>query len=26
VQAWKVHDIFREPSFEEKFVVYIPKL
>jgi len=26
VQAWKVHDIFPEPSFEEKFVVYIPKL
>ena len=26
VQAWSVHDIFREPSFEEKFVVYMPKL
>ena len=26
IQAWKVHDIFREPSFEEKYVVYMPKL
>jgi 16S rRNA (guanine527-N7)-methyltransferase len=26
IQAWSVHDIFPEPSFEEKFVVYIPKL
>ncbi len=26
VQAWSVHDIFPEPSFEEKFVVYVPKL
>lgn len=26
VQAWSVHDIFPEPSFEEKYVVYIPKL
>lgn len=26
VQAWKVYDIFREASFEEKFVVYVPKL
>lgn len=26
VQAWKVHEIFPEPSFEEKFVVYVPKL
>jgi 16S rRNA (guanine527-N7)-methyltransferase len=26
IETWKVHDIFPEPSFEEKFVVYIPKL
>ncbi len=26
VQAWKVHDIFLEPFFEEKYVVYVPKL
>lgn len=26
VQAWSVYDIFPEPSFEEKYVVYIPKL
>lgn len=26
VQAWKVHDIFQEPFFEEKYVVYVPKL
>jgi 16S rRNA (guanine527-N7)-methyltransferase len=26
IQAWKVHDIFSEPSFEEKYVVYVPKL
>ena len=25
-QAWSVHDIFPEPSFEEKFVIYVPKL
>jgi 16S rRNA (guanine527-N7)-methyltransferase len=24
-QAWSVHDIFPEPSFEEKFVIYVPK-
>jgi len=26
VQAWKVHDVFPEPAFEEKFVIYVPKL
>ncbi|MCF8451140.1 MAG: 16S rRNA (guanine(527)-N(7))-methyltransferase RsmG [Taibaiella sp.] len=26
IQAWKVNDIFLEPSFEEKYVVYMPKL
>lgn len=26
VQAWSVHDLFPEPFFEEKYVVYIPKL
>ncbi len=26
VQAWSVHNIFPEPAFEEKFVVYVPKL
>lgn len=25
VQAWSVHDIFQEPSFEEKYVIYVPK-
>lgn len=25
-QAWSVHDIFPEPAFEEKYVVYVPKL
>ncbi len=25
VQAWSVHDIFPEPSFEEKFLIYVPK-
>lgn len=24
-QAWSVHDIFQEPFFEEKFLVYVPK-
>lgn len=24
-QAWSVHDIFPEPVFEEKFVIYVPK-
>ena len=26
VQAWDVHDIFPEPAFEEKFILYVPKL
>lgn len=26
VQAWAVNNIFREPAFEEKYVVYVPKL
>lgn len=26
VQAWSVSNIFPEPAFEEKFVVYVPKL
>lgn len=26
VQAWDVHDIFPEPTFKEKYVIYIPKL
>lgn len=26
VQAWDVHNIFPEPAFEEKYVVYVPKL
>jgi 16S rRNA (guanine527-N7)-methyltransferase len=26
VQAWAVNNIFPEPAFEDKFVVYIPKL
>jgi 16S rRNA (guanine527-N7)-methyltransferase len=25
-QAWSVNNIFPEPAFEEKFVVYVPKL
>lgn len=25
-QAWSVHDIFPEPSFQDKYVVYVPKL
>ena len=25
VQAWSVHNIFPEPAFEEKYVVYVPK-
>lgn len=25
VQAWSVYDIFPEPAFEEKFVIYVPK-
>ncbi|MES2704552.1 MAG: 16S rRNA (guanine(527)-N(7))-methyltransferase RsmG [Bacteroidota bacterium] len=25
-QAWSVHNIFPEPAFEEKFIVYVPKL
>lgn len=24
-QAWDVHDIFPEPVFEEKYVIYVPK-
>jgi len=24
-QAWSVHDIFSEPFFEEKFLIYVPK-
>jgi len=24
-QAWDVHDIFPEPSFEEKYVIYVPR-
>lgn len=24
-QAWSVHDIFPEPSFETKYVIYVPK-
>lgn len=24
-QAWSVHDIFDEPFFEEKYVIYVPK-
>jgi len=24
-QAWSVHDIFPEPFFEEKYVIYVPK-
>jgi 16S rRNA (guanine527-N7)-methyltransferase len=26
VQAWPINNIFPEPAFDEKFVVYIPKL
>jgi 16S rRNA (guanine527-N7)-methyltransferase len=26
VQAWGVHNIFPEPAFEDKYVVYVPKL
>ena len=26
IQAWDVHDVFAEPAFEEKFMIYIPKL
>ncbi len=26
VQAWSVHNIFQEPEFEEKCVLYVPKL
>jgi 16S rRNA (guanine527-N7)-methyltransferase len=26
VEAWDVHDIFPEPAFEEKYVIYVPKL
>ena len=25
-QAWRIEDIFPEPAFEEKFVIYVPKL
>ena len=25
VQAWSVYDIFPEPAFEEKYVIYVPK-
>ena len=25
VQAWSVHDIFEEPAFEEKYLIYVPK-
>jgi 16S rRNA (guanine527-N7)-methyltransferase len=25
-QAWSVHNIFPEPAFEDKYVVYVPKL
>jgi 16S rRNA (guanine527-N7)-methyltransferase len=24
-QAWSVYDIFPEPSFEEKYIIYVPK-
>lgn len=24
-RAWSVHDIFPEPAFEEKYVIYVPK-
>lgn len=26
VQAWDVHNIFPEPSFQEKYIIYVPKL
>ena len=26
VQAWRIQDIFPEPSFEDKFMLYVPKL
>lgn len=26
VQAWSVYDLFQEAAFEEKYVVYVPKL
>lgn len=26
VQVWDVHDVFPEPAFEEKYVLYVPKL
>ncbi len=26
VQAWNVHNIFPEPAFEDKFLLYVPKL
>ncbi len=26
VQAWSVHNIFQEPAFEDKFLLYVPKL
>ena len=25
-QAWRIDDIFPEPAFQEKFVIYVPKL
>lgn len=25
VQAWNVHDIFPEPAFEEKYIIYVPR-
>lgn len=25
VQAWDVHDIFPEPAFEDKYLIYVPK-
>lgn len=26
VQAWQVNNIFPEPAFEEKFIIYVPKM
>jgi 16S rRNA (guanine527-N7)-methyltransferase len=26
VQAWSVHDIFEEPEFDEKFLLFVPRL
>jgi len=26
VQAWTVHDVFPEPAFEEKYLIYVPKV